>query len=315
MRRSLSRLCLVAGMAPLLFLAPARAAEPTVKALYVFGDSYSDNGAARALSLEAVKAKVPQASVLPAEESAGLYWNGRWSNGPTAVEDLARALGARLTDFAVGGARCGSGNYYTWLDGWRDSGLRGQVLSFVAREQKLDAKALYVLGASANDFFLHTDMASPATLGEIAQSCAQDMKDAVQILHDHGARNFLVLGAYNLDRVPAVAQDAHAAAEARTFVADYDRITQQALAPIAAESGVHLIWFPWSSVVESLMADAQGSHLADITHPCQPTQPAPGKVCAAPDTALWWDEYHPTRHVHALIAQRMFETLRQNMQK
>lgn len=309
MRRVLFRLCMAGGMVPLLSLAPARAAEPTYKALYVFGDSYSDNGAARTLSTEAVKAKIPQASVLPAAESAGLYWNGRWSNGPTAVEDLAHDLGATLTNFAVGGARCGSGNYYTWLDGWRDTGLRGQVLSFVAQGRALDAGALYVLGASANDFFLHTDMASPATLGEVAQNCAQDMKDAVQILYQHGARNFLILGAYNLDRVPAVAQEPHAASEARTFVADYDRITRQALAPIASEAGVNLIWFPWSGVTEGLIADAQANHLTDITHPCQPTQPAPGKVCAAPDAALWWDEYHPTRHAHALIARQMLKAV------
>ncbi|MBO1328935.1 SGNH/GDSL hydrolase family protein [Acetobacter suratthaniensis] len=313
MRRVISRLCMVAGLAPLLLQAQLRAAEVPFKALYVFGDSYSDNGAARAVSTEAVKAKMPQATVLPAEESAGLYWNGRWSNGPTAVEDLAHALGATMTNVAVGGARCGSGNYYTWLDGWRDTGLRGQVLSFVAQGRKLDASALYVLGASANDFFLHTDMASPKALADIAQSCAQDMKDAVQILHDHGARNFLILGAYNLARVPAVAQEPHAAAQARLFEADYDRKTRQALASVATETGVNLIWFPWSAVTETLLANAQANHLTDTVHPCQPTLPAPGKACATPDAAFWWDEYHPTKQAHALIAQQMLEVVRKNI--
>ncbi|MCE0742377.1 hypothetical protein LWC05_00485 [Acetobacter sicerae] len=55
----------------------------------------------------------------------------------------------------------------------------------------------------------------------------------------------------------------------------------------------------------------QGSGLADVGVPCQITLPKPRKACAKPDAYLWWNEYHPTRHAHALIATRMVEALQQ----
>src|SRR5580698_7941700 len=61
----------------------------------VYGDSLSDNG-----NLYSLIGYPPPP-----------YYNGRFSNGPVAAEQLATALGAPLFDFAVGGATSGVGNY------------------------------------------------------------------------------------------------------------------------------------------------------------------------------------------------------------
>ncbi|MBV1835736.1 SGNH/GDSL hydrolase family protein [Acetobacter estunensis] len=312
MRRSLALFSAVSAMVSTILAMPTSAAETPFSRLYVFGDSYSDSGASRTVSNEAVNAKIPQAVMLPADDKTGLYWRGRWSNGPTAVEDLANKMGTPIENVAVGGARCGSGNYYTWLDGWRDTGLRGQVLSFIYARPRLDPAALYVLGASANDIFLHEDMATPQPLPAIAEQCAQEMKGAIELLQQHGARHFLIFGAYSLDRVPAVAKDPHAAAEARAFQAEYDRRAQTAIEPITASAGSRIIWFSWSNATEKLLANTQPERLSDVVHPCQPTLPAPGKVCGDPDAHLWWDEYHPTRRAHALVAQQILDVVRES---
>src|SRR6202041_1516226 len=64
-------------------------------ALVVYGDSLSDNG-----NLYAAIGYPPSP-----------YFQGRFSNGPVAAEQLAVALGVPLLDFAVGGATSGIGNY------------------------------------------------------------------------------------------------------------------------------------------------------------------------------------------------------------
>lgn len=94
-----------------------------IEHIYAFGDSYSDNGASDRLTHEMLEKGIKDAQRLPGE----LYWQGRWSNGPTAVEVLAQRLGAQLTDYAVGGAKSGRNNYYAWMTPYQDTGLSGQI--------------------------------------------------------------------------------------------------------------------------------------------------------------------------------------------
>ncbi|MBN0084957.1 cholinesterase ChoE, partial [Pseudomonas aeruginosa] len=93
------------------------------------------------------------AQALPGE----VYWQGRWSNGPTAVEVLARQLGAQLADHAVGGAKSGADNYYGWMSAYRHTGLAGQVDAYLATldGKPADGQALHFIFVSANDFFEH----------------------------------------------------------------------------------------------------------------------------------------------------------------
>ncbi|MBF2971828.1 GDSL family lipase, partial [Pseudomonas aeruginosa] len=55
-----------------------------VRQIHAFGDSYSDNGESQRLTREMLAKGIAGAQALPGE----VYWQGRWSNGPTAVEVL-----------------------------------------------------------------------------------------------------------------------------------------------------------------------------------------------------------------------------------
>ncbi|MGB3654211.1 MAG: hypothetical protein WBA41_23795, partial [Rivularia sp. (in: cyanobacteria)] len=95
----------------------------SISQIYAYGDSYSDNGASFEISTQAVNAGVPDSFILPAEPALELYDSeGRWTNGSTAVEVLSDQLGVGLTDYAVGGAKSGDGNYYSWLDSFQNTG-------------------------------------------------------------------------------------------------------------------------------------------------------------------------------------------------
>lgn len=140
-----------ACLAALLVLTASTAfAAPRYDHLYAFGDSYSDNGAGERFTKTLATQKVKDAQELP----GSLYWKGRWSNGPTAVENLAHALKTPLTDYAVGGAKSGNGNYYAWMQPARDTGVSGQIADYLksVKAHKADPNALYFIFISANDF-------------------------------------------------------------------------------------------------------------------------------------------------------------------
>ncbi|MHA5865958.1 cholinesterase ChoE, partial [Pseudomonas aeruginosa] len=117
-----------------------------VRQIHAFGDSYSDNGESQRLTREMLAKGIAGAQALPGE----VYWQGRWSNGPTAVEVLARQLGAQLADHAVGGAKSGADNYYGWMSAYRHTGLAGQVDAYLATldGKPADGQALHFIFVS-----------------------------------------------------------------------------------------------------------------------------------------------------------------------
>lgn len=109
--------------------------------MFVFGDSLSDIGTLFSLTGGLVPPTPP-------------YFNGRFSNGPVWVENLAPRLGLAFnpsTDFAIGGATSGNQNVGS-LPGASLPGLQQQVDNFVAANQAgADPNALYLVWAGAND--------------------------------------------------------------------------------------------------------------------------------------------------------------------
>ena len=65
--------------------------------VFVYGDSLSDTGNIYTVSMHTIPQSPP-------------YYNGRFSNGPLAVEYLANSIHSPLTSFAWGGATTGIGD-------------------------------------------------------------------------------------------------------------------------------------------------------------------------------------------------------------
>ena len=166
MIRLLPRCRLLLGLLVLALAGPL-AAEPW-KALYVFGDSYSDSGAG--------------------------YVD---INGPTAVVYLARALDIPFThasdperanlglNFAVSGAQTGAGEGRKVKDALLGRGMQNQVADFVARveagEIKFDgARTLFFLAGGLNDRRLPTE------------TTIANLEAHIRALHAKGARHFFV---------------------------------------------------------------------------------------------------------------------------
>ena len=60
-------------------------AEQEYTQIIAFGDSYSDDGASYEITNRMVDQGVKDSMIFPGD----LYWQNRWTNGPTAVEVMA----------------------------------------------------------------------------------------------------------------------------------------------------------------------------------------------------------------------------------
>ena len=148
----------------------------------VFGDSLSDNGNLYSLI-----------GYPPAP-----YYDGRFSNGPVAAEQLAANLGAPLYDFAVGGATSGVGNY---VDGGTQTspgalGLPGMKAELAEAgpllASPLVSSSLFLVWGGANDFLT---AGSPTV-------AAANVDAIVAALESDGAQHILVPGLPNLALTP-----------------------------------------------------------------------------------------------------------------
>ncbi|WP_339436565.1 MULTISPECIES: SGNH/GDSL hydrolase family protein [unclassified Pseudomonas] len=271
--------------------------------LYAFGDSYSDNGAGEALTTRLATQKVKDAQALPGP----LYWKGRWSNGPTAVEGLADALNIPLTDYAVGGAKSGHGNYYTWMMPSQDTGVLGQVAEHLqaAKSHKADPKALYFIFISANDFFEWADFSHPETIEALSESSLANIRSATEQLVAAGARHVMVVGTTDLSHVPAVVQGNQV-----DNAKKYQQLLAQKLPAALAQIGAAKVsYFDHLAFSDKLRANPAANGFKDMDTPCQATYPEVKPLCTNPDAHYYWDEWHPTRTVHVLAAKAMLEVL------
>lgn len=281
-----------------------------LSAIIVFGDSYLDNGASMHLSKQALAAKIPSAVALPADPALKLYKDGHWSNGPTAVEYLAKLLGANLTDYAVGGAKSGSGNYYAWLDAYTDSGLLGQVADHKAslNGKFLDSKTLYVIAASANDYFQFVDFSQPGKLDNMAERAAVNTYTAVQRLVDSGAQSFLIVKSYALTDLPYITANKQVD-QAKLYSEYYNASLDKLMKPLLANKKLSITMFDWQQKTHDIATTKAKYGITNTTDACQVTMPLAKAACATPNSYLFWDEYHPSTRAHEILGQMMFSTL------
>src|ERR1022692_4940063 len=143
------------------------ASASSFSSVIVYGHSLSDNG--NLYFLTGIPTSPP-------------YYNGRFSNGPVAAEQLAALLGIPLYDFAVGGATSGVGNY---IDGGTQTslgafGLPGMQVELADSApllpSALKSTGLFVVWGGANDFLT----GGPATVA------ASDIDALVSTLEGDG---------------------------------------------------------------------------------------------------------------------------------
>lgn len=259
--------------------------------LFVFGDSLSDNGNLFALTETITGTGQPGAP----------YVDGRFSNGPVAVETMAGKLNLTLNDYAYGGAQTGLGNYGgAKLNG---TGVQGQVGMFADNlgGASADAGALYMVWAGPNDFFAGGNMLS----GSTSVTASTNLLNDISSLYQLGARQFFVPLMPNLGLTPAstaaeVGTPGYKDAAAQRTV-EYNQLIMSGLANLSTTlAGIQIQSFDTVSFMATQAQLMQGQG-ANITDAC--FNATEHTVCSNPDNYLFWDGVHPTATAHAILGE------------
>ncbi|MDB5893472.1 MAG: hypothetical protein JWQ88_1003 [Rhodoferax sp.] len=306
----------------------AAAGTSAYGAMLVFGDSLSDTGN----DFAATTAQHMVPAVPPSVTPYATYWQGRFSNGPVAVEYLwqlmSRKPNAEVTpylvaggldkkaslNFAFGGA--GSGLQNPTPNGFLVPGLLGQVGLYTTALAGKPAKsnALYVVWSGANDYLQNITHDPYVVVGSIATS--------IRTLYAAGARDFLVPNLPDLGGTPLVkAQGATASTTFTALAKAHNALLASNLNTLATLPGIRIVRVDVFALGETLvktgLVNADVPALAFLSPgtgavDCLFRNPAtcvdvPKAGFLAP--FLYWDVLHPTTQVHGVIGTAMYGAL------
>ncbi len=333
--KNIIKICLV-FFAFLVFPA-SWAASPKNDAFYVFGDSLSDTGNDIILT----KAQRIYPAIPPSESPHRTYYNGRFSNGPVAVEYLWQLMQndrkAALTPFmskkglslhggvslAFGGSKSGfvsqtPGLFYV-------PGVLGQIELFrkALKNKKPKAGALYVIWTGANDYIVPERGEGPAEPAEVVANITK----AIETLYSIGARNFLMPNLPDLGLAPIV--DGAEGVFSRLTQGHNALLERTRDELVIRLKGVNITLvdiYTLSRNLSTAITPPPGSQHILISPPALAIIGGAGAVdclfrdpTKCPDVNItsnlseayyFWDVLHPTTLIHDYFGQAMFDKLK-----
>jgi phospholipase/lecithinase/hemolysin len=322
-----------------LALPGVASAQLSFSSIVVFGTSLSDPGNAFALlahqaagfNLEGnVSQNTPPYDTLDEYlvPSAPYAKGGHhFTNGATWIEQFARGRGlaadvgpafrsnsGKARNYAVGGAR--ATDYPDRVN------LPQQVKAFLGDvDQDAPSDALYVIEMGNNDirdalvtFFEvlqdtnDTDTATKAATAAIANAL-NGISNEIQELYTDGARKFLVWNAGRIDSVPAVrALGPEARTLAESLMVGFNSGLKTILSQLGELPDMEIAQLDVYALMTDVIEHQNDYGLTDVVHACV-TPNTPPFTCKQPDEFFFWDGIHPTKAVHAIIAQRAADVL------
>ena len=266
-----------------------------------FGDSLSDTGNLLT-RLQPYGLTVPNAP----------YVDGRFTNGPVAVEVLADALGVSLTSYAYGGALTGTLNQFqisvpASAPLVAGTGMASQVSAYTS-SGLLDAQALHVVWGGGNDFLAALSGGDLSVLPSVVGTAVQNLTGQVQSLYGAGARSFLVPLMPDFATSYLGTSGAYSTAQLSGLSMSFNQALSGAMASLgAALPGADIVVFNTPEVLAAVRAQiaAEGGNVTDRcwsgTYLGQGSTPA----CGNPDSYFLFDSVHPTARVHAAVGLAM----------
>jgi len=242
----------------------------------------------------------------------GPYARGghHFSNGATWVEGLARYLalagnarpalqntGMKASNYAVGGARAVA-NYPCRFN------LPAQVGTYLADFPQTSARTLVVIEIGGNDV---RDALVAAASGQdpspYIQNAIVSLSTNILQLYGHGAKTFLILNVPDIGKTPAVrALGPAAVAGAFALSNAYNGGLAAAVQGLVG-AGIDVRILDVYATLNAVVADPGQYGFLNVTDACvTPNQPP--FTCAQPDTYVFWDGIHPTKALHAIVAQQ-----------
>jgi phospholipase/lecithinase/hemolysin len=285
--------------------------------LVVFGDSMSDTHRLFEFT------KLVFGKGFPAPPS----YQGRISDGPVAVEYLARNLNIPLVDFAFAGATSGYDTLVlvpigvlTQVNEYLNNNavvptittvpLLSTILSKVPGTGRADPKALHMIWTGPDDFYRIGVGMNTGT----SYSTAADIKQAVTSLYDAGARYFFIPLMPDLSLTPSARnhekKKAGYTATALKCTDHFAGVLRQTLNELRARyPDAHIMSHDTLTFMrdEFTKVAAEGKN---TTEACKAggldlvsMTSTPLTVCPDPQNYVFWDGNHPTTWVNTILGQ------------
>ncbi len=291
--RALLCLCLLVPM--------GAAAEGAFSRMFVFGDSLSDMG-----NLASVVGPFP----LP------FFENSRVSDGPVAVEILAKRLGikdfqasfhligfpAQGTNYAVAGA-----NALADEPSEQAIALPAQLAAFLLNELGVaPSDALYVVFIGGNDVRTARDETNLwLAFGHVIKAVGV-IEGSIRTLVEKGARKVLVINVPDIGGIPETLQtgDVRLIKRATLLTKIFNAALSRRVRKIERDLGIDLVEFDVFDFLRFIRANGNALEFTNTEDPCFRFSP-PG-VCSDFNSYVFFDSIHPTGRTHERAARAFF---------
>ena len=280
----------------------------TFSKIIAFGDSYSDNGAAYAIT----SAMVEEGSVEGAYIKPGdLYWENRYSNGLVGIEVAAEKAGLELTNYAVGGALSGQENYSPWMDSNGNTGVLGQIDKYIAElgTETASESDLFFVMSGTNDYCQFIDYALEGTIADVAAATLENTEEAIRKLAAVGAENIIISEANDVSILPYEITEGRQES-AKEYAETVNAKLPEMVENMESELGVDIEIFELTTLTDDMVAHPDKYGFTEHVNVIQPTWP---EVLPAQTEGLegymFFDEWHPSAQMHQYIGEGIYDVI------
>jgi phospholipase/lecithinase/hemolysin len=296
----------VLGLSVLFLALPCWAsAQTTFNRIVVFGTSLSDPGNAFVLTGEQSTPPYNTLDSLLIPSAPYAKGGHHFSNGATWIEQFARRLGfstyvqpafkgesTKAANYAISGARARN------VAG--SASLSAEVNAFLQDcGNAAPSDALYVIEFGGNDIRDALANHDPS----IIRCALSAIVDNIHNLYSKGARKFFIWNVPNLRWAPAVRMLGPVVGTyAEMLSQGFNMGLSTVLDELSSLPGIEIVTFDAYGILNDLVSDPEAFGLRVVDRACIAPNNPPFE-CKAPDEFLFWDGIHPTKAVHAILAQ------------
>ena len=325
----------------LLGTMPAKARISSLSNLFSFGDSLSDSGNSKSVSQSAKGFTFPPAP----------YDNGRFSNGPVAVEYLWQIFnpgstafknslspGNQGTNYAIGGSSSGLQNYLELnpaviLAGlstaYSQKGNAWQLNSFASQNQTFDPDtSLFSVWFFPNDLFWYNNsspnslpgtytgdpgaIAPPAGYSAVVGNAVNNIIGTItKLANSHGARHFLVPNSPLIGDTPEFAGTSQQSVLNQLSIG-FNNLLQTNLDHLTStRPELDIIQFQTDDVQQEILNNPSLFGFTDVKTRCISNATCVTNAGGAAEDWFYWDGTHPTTTGHEIFAQRIYQAVYQ----
>lgn len=273
-------------------------AQTTFERMCIFGDSLSDTGNVFEVTQDVSTRPYELIPSAPYPIGGPTFTNGR-----TWIQHLAKAVErkndakpafrrpGRFCNYSFGGARARQreGQPFDF------PGMVAQYLTDVGGTA--DPNTLHIVSVGGND--IRDALESPAEAGAIIGAAVQSVFDHIWALYQAGARKFLVVNAPNLGLVPAVTL-LGAQGPATVATSTFNGGLASVLGYLPPD--LELMAFDLFAFTNAV-ATSPPEGVTNTTDSCVTPGVRKKAICADPDQYMFWDGIHPTKVIHAALAE------------